>query len=80
MKKRTSQTRRACRSRIPCAKAFPGGRGSKLCPEDVDARQMRVGISTELEHTKSRPRACAIALDHLSEDRRYYSKLRRAKL
>lgn len=36
-----------------------------------------MGIRVELEHTRSRRVAREIACDHLTEDRRYYTKLRR---
>jgi len=53
-----------------------GGIGDKLKPEDVDPKQLAMGIKVELEHTKNRKIATEIALDHLSEDPRYYSKLK----
>lgn len=57
-----------------------GGRGARLSPLAVDPRQLAAGIKVELEHTRSQRLACEIALDHLAEDRRYYTKLRRARL
>jgi hypothetical protein len=72
--------RKSCKSKIPCSGALPGGKGKSLCPEDVDRRQLRMGIAVEKEHTTSKSRACAIALDHLAEDKYYYTKLRKAKL
>lgn len=72
--------RRVCRSRIPCARPVRGSAGSHLCPEDANRKQLRAGINVEREHGVSKKRACRIALDHLAEDRRYYTKLRRAGL
>jgi hypothetical protein len=58
------------------ADRLPGGKGDKLKPEDVDARQLAEGIKHELEHTKDRALAQEIALDHLAEDPKYYTKLK----
>jgi hypothetical protein len=55
-------------------------RGKRTSPAQVDAEQLRAGIKVEKEHTTSPRMACRIALDHLSEDRRYYTKLKKAKL
>lgn len=57
-----------------------GGRGRRLSVLDVDPRQLAAGIQVETEHTPSRRLACEIALDHLAEDVKYYTKLRKAKL
>ena len=73
-------SKRKCRSKIICAKAFPGGIGKNVCPEDVNQKELKMGIKVEFEHTTSKRRACAIALDHLEEDQHYYSKLKKAKL
>jgi hypothetical protein len=54
-----------------------GGKGDKAKPSDFDPRELRMGIKVEMEHTKSRRLAREIAMDHLSEDPRYYSKLRK---
>jgi hypothetical protein len=40
-----------------------------------DLKELDAGCLVELEHTNSRFKACKIALDHLREDPRYYSKL-----
>ncbi len=44
---------------------------------DVDPWELARGTEHELEHTTSRKIARQIALDHLSEDPRYYVKLER---
>ncbi len=59
---------------------FKGGKGDKLNPRDVDPQQLRMGIKVELEHTDNKRKALEIALDHLSEDPQYYTKLKKAKL
>jgi len=46
----------------------------------ITAMQLKRGCKVELEHTRSWRRACAIALDHLTEDPRYYVKLAKIHL
>lgn len=57
-----------------------GGKGDELDPDDVDQRELKAGVKIEQEHTKNKHLAKEIALDHLAEHRKYYTKLRRAKL
>ncbi len=57
-----------------------GGKGDKLNPKDVDQNQLQMGIKIEKEHTKDPQLAKEIALDHLAEDPKYYTKLKTAKL
>ena len=40
-------------------------------------RQLEMGIKVEMEHTKSRVVAKRIAMHHLAEDSKYYSKLKK---
>lgn len=54
-----------------------GGKGDKAKPSDFDPEQLRMGIEVEMEHTKNRRLAREIAMDHLSEDPRYYTKLKK---
>lgn len=56
---------------------LPGGKGDKLKASDVDPAQLRMGIEVEMEHTKDKRLAREIALDHLAEDPKYYTKLKR---
>jgi len=57
---------------------IPGGLAPRgRCPRDVLKSELKKGIAVELEHTRSRRVAREIACDHLTEDRRYYSKLAR---
>lgn len=44
-------------------------------PPDIDDAQLKKGIETEMEHTTSAIFAKKIALDHLTEDSEYYTKL-----
>lgn len=46
---------------------------------DFDREALRKGTKVELEHTKNRKLAERIAMDHLTEDRRYYDKLERVE-
>lgn len=45
--------------------------------EDVDPKQLEMGIKTEMEHTDDKEEAKKIALQHLAEDPHYYSKLKK---
>lgn len=65
---------------------IPGGVGQDLKPEDVDPKELSMGIKVEMEHTegtdelsKEEKEAIAedIAFDHLSEDPAYYTKLKK---
>lgn len=47
---------------------------------DVDLEQLRMGIEEEQEHTSDLHKSAQIALDHLREDRHYYTKLKSAGL
>jgi len=42
--------------------------------------QFKLGIKTEMEHTDNKKQAKEIASDHLSENPKYYTKLKKAKL
>lgn len=52
-----------------------GGVGENTKPEDVNAIQLEVGIAIEYEHTNDKEMATSIALDHLTEDPEYYTKI-----
>lgn len=64
---------------------IPGGRAAGKSLKDlakahgVDIKslekQLRVGVAVEMEHTNSEAKAEEIAMDHLAEDPRYYTKL-----
>jgi hypothetical protein len=54
-----------------------GGKGDELDEEDVDEDELLMGIEVEREHTKNKKIAKEIALDHLAEDSRYYTKLKK---
>lgn len=54
---------------------LPGGLADRSKPSDFNAKQLALGIKVEREHTKDRSVAREIAMDHLKEDPRYYTKL-----
>lgn len=54
---------------------LPGGIGDKTLPKDVSSEQLAKGVKVEMEHTKDPAVAREIALDHLTEDAKYYDKL-----
>lgn len=60
---------------LKLANALPGGLADTKKPADFDQRELSKGIKIELEHTKDRQLAQEIAMDHLMEDPKYYSKL-----
>lgn len=50
-----------------------------ITAKDVSKKQLKMGISHELEHTNNRKRAKQIALDHLAEYPKYYTGLNKAE-
>ena len=54
---------------------IPGGLADKKQPAQFNPDQLARGADVEAEHTDDRRKAIEIAMDHLSEDPRYYSKL-----
>jgi Fe-Mn family superoxide dismutase len=57
-----------------------GGKGDETQAEDFDSDELAKGIETEMEHTDDGKIAKEIAMDHLTEDPKYYTKLLRAGL
>jgi hypothetical protein len=55
---------------------LPGGEADQRKPSDFDPHQLAAGIGVEVEHTNDVMVAMEIAMDHLAEDPRYYTKLR----
>lgn len=53
-----------------------GGKGDDTDEEDVDPDELEMGLEVEQEHTTNKKIAKEIALDHLTEDPEYYSKLK----
>ncbi len=58
---------------------IPGGLADKKIPEDFDQAQLNKGIKIELEHTSDEKMAREIAMDHLMEDKNYYTKLEKVE-
>lgn len=54
---------------------IPGGLADKKKPQDFDPDQLKKGIKVEMEHTEDPAKAEEIAMDHLTEDPKYYDKL-----
>jgi hypothetical protein len=52
-----------------------GGVGDNTPTTEVDPIQLSTGIQIEMEHTNDTEIARSIAMDHLTEDPKYYSKL-----
>lgn len=44
-------------------------------PSKVDREELKMGIKVEMEHTNDPKEAARIALQHLAEDPKYYTKL-----
>jgi hypothetical protein len=57
--------------------AIPGGLADDRPDSDFDPKALAEGIRVEMEHTTSRRIAKEIAKDHLTEDPRYYKKLKK---
>ena len=66
---------------------LPGGDGAHLSPNQVDQRELRMGIRHEQEHVsrsglsraERRSIAQEIALDHLAKHPDYYTRLEQAE-
>ena len=58
---------------------IPGGLADGKKPADFPAAKLAAGVKVEMEHTSSRAIATEIAMDHLTEDLNYYSKLKQVE-
>ena len=56
---------------------LPGGLADKRKPSDFDPAALKKGIKVEMEHTDDPAKAEEIAMDHLTEDPKYYDKLQK---
>ena len=54
-----------------------GGLADKMKPEDFDSKELEMGIKIEMEHVDDKALAKEIAMDHLAEDPKYYTKLKK---
>lgn len=57
-----------------------GGKGDHNSLEDFDSEEATMGEKVEMEHTDDPELAQEIATDHLTEDKKYYTKLKEADL
>lgn len=57
-----------------------GGIGDATAPSTVDPVELSMGQTIEMEHTSDPNIATEIALDHLREDPKYYTKLKKSGL
>lgn len=55
---------------------IPGGKADNKKPSDFPSQSIKQGIKVEREHTSSPAIAQEIAMDHLTEDPKYYDKLK----
>lgn len=58
------------------ADRLPGGLADDKNIEDFDLDALNQGIEVEMEHTDDKELAREIAMDHLTEDPEYYTKLK----
>lgn len=56
-----------------------GGKADKKKPSDFDKQALAQGTKVESEHTKDKKLAMEIAMDHLTEDPKYYEKLKQVE-
>lgn len=56
-----------------------GGMADNKSPKNYDPEQLAMGIKVEMEHTNDKKLAQEIAQDHLEEDPKYYSKLKKVE-
>jgi len=54
---------------------IPGGKADRFTPKDFDLDQLKKGIKVEMEHTDDPGLALEIAMDHLTENDKYYDYL-----
>ena len=52
-----------------------GGAGDVTAPSNINTKELSIGVQVEMEHTNDEKIATEIAMDHLTEDPEYYSKL-----
>ena len=55
---------------------LPGGKADSSKPDDFDPESLKEGAAHEKEHTNNEDIAREIAMDHLKEDPKYYTKIK----
>lgn len=58
---------------------IPGGLADKAEIKNFDIHQLLKGMKVEMEHTRNPNMAIEIAMDHLTEDPEYYTKLEKVE-
>ncbi len=58
---------------------LPGGIGDSVKPTDFNVYSILNGLKVEMEHTDDLDIALEIVLDHLTEDKDYYTKLKQVE-
>ena len=74
---RNTDSDRVIREYDPIKDRIHGGLGDYKHPSHFDRGQMEWGILVELEHTNDPNAALEIAIDHLMEEKDYYTELER---
>jgi hypothetical protein len=57
---------------------MPGGLGDNKTPKDFPPAKLERGADQEMEHTNDRNLGREMAIDHLTRDPEYYTKLLRS--
>ncbi len=52
-----------------------GGKGDDTDESTIDKNELEVGIAVEAEHSSDKSTAKEVAIDHLTENPKYYSEL-----
>jgi len=60
--------------------SLDGGVGDVTVPSDVNTNELSIGVQVEMEHTNDPKVSTEIAMDHLTKDSQYYTKLVNAGL
>ncbi len=74
-----SETQKAIALLETMKSMIPGGLAEGKNPSDFNQDQLKQGIKVEMEHTSSKKVATEIAMDHLTEDPQYYTKLKKVE-
>lgn len=58
---------------------LPGGKGDDADPSEFDVEELVLGIRHEMEHTDDPRVALEVAMDHLTENPKYYTEMSSAE-
>jgi len=59
---------------------LPGGTGDDTDPDSLDQEELKLGSGEEMEHTDDPEKAFEISTDHLTDNPKYYTDLKKAGL